>query len=248
MPDRFKKINEDIFRGGEPSVEDLRILANVFDIKTIVSLSGSIGHKIDPVVKQLEMEHIIIPISGLNSIDFLKYLKTNIVNIINTKKPIYIHCKHGSDRTGLAIAIYRIEHDGWTPQQALDEAKSFGFGDKLDPETEKLYLQFFSNKDNNSAFDDADIAQVMRDNYDGGHNPPAFTMQQSFAPYNPIRDDYDQGRKKRQKTLRNMLMDIMMPDDNGEEKTDIPLTGQHDNGTGMIGFGPMEPQVGLGFL
>src|SRR5271168_619770 len=39
--------------------------------------------------------------------------------------PIFVHCLHGSDRTGCIVALWRITH-GWTVAEALDEMKAFG--------------------------------------------------------------------------------------------------------------------------
>jgi protein tyrosine phosphatase (PTP) superfamily phosphohydrolase (DUF442 family) len=43
------------------------------------------------------------------------------------RRPVYFHCAFGKDRTGTMAAIYRIEVDGWTAEQALAEMKHFGF-------------------------------------------------------------------------------------------------------------------------
>jgi protein tyrosine/serine phosphatase len=40
--------------------------------------------------------------------------------------PVFVHCKRGADRTGAVIGAYRIEHDGWTNDRALAEAKALG--------------------------------------------------------------------------------------------------------------------------
>lgn len=40
---------------------------------------------------------------------------------------IVIHCKHGADRTGLIIALYRIAFQGWTKEEAIDELKNGGY-------------------------------------------------------------------------------------------------------------------------
>ncbi len=35
--------------------------------------------------------------------------------------PIFIHCKYGADRTGAAIALYRIKIENWKPHDAVVE-------------------------------------------------------------------------------------------------------------------------------
>jgi len=43
------------------------------------------------------------------------------------KHPVYLHCKHGSDRAGLLVAIYRMAREGWSADEAYREMKECGF-------------------------------------------------------------------------------------------------------------------------
>jgi len=45
--------------------------------------------------------------------------------------PMMVHCKAGLHRTGILIAVYRMEFEGWTPDQAYREMRSHGFGDTV---------------------------------------------------------------------------------------------------------------------
>ncbi len=43
--------------------------------------------------------------------------------------PVFVHCRHGSDRTGAAVALYRIYILKWDKEKAIAEmaAPPFGF-------------------------------------------------------------------------------------------------------------------------
>jgi protein tyrosine/serine phosphatase len=43
--------------------------------------------------------------------------------------PILIHCRAGLHRTGIMTAIYRMEYQGWSREEAIDEMKENGFGE-----------------------------------------------------------------------------------------------------------------------
>jgi tyrosine-protein phosphatase SIW14 len=43
--------------------------------------------------------------------------------------PVLIHCRAGLNRTGVMTAVYRMEYQGLTPQQALADAKANGWGE-----------------------------------------------------------------------------------------------------------------------
>lgn len=42
-------------------------------------------------------------------------------------QPIYLHCRHGKDRTGLVFGIFRVEVQGWDPREAYSEMREIGF-------------------------------------------------------------------------------------------------------------------------
>lgn len=46
-------------------------------------------------------------------------------------RPVYVHCAHGQDRTGIVIGIHRVMHDGWTKAQAKREMIEHGFSPEL---------------------------------------------------------------------------------------------------------------------
>jgi hypothetical protein len=43
--------------------------------------------------------------------------------------PVLIHCRAGLHRTGVLVAVYRMEYGGWSAAQAVQEMKYLGFGE-----------------------------------------------------------------------------------------------------------------------
>ena len=60
------------------------------------------------------------------SADKLRYIVISINNFQGLQKKIYVHCKHGQDRTGYVIAAYRMIVEGWTFEQAYKECLDMG--------------------------------------------------------------------------------------------------------------------------
>ena len=77
-------------------------------------------------VESAGMRYVRLPWSGYKAPDDSKINTVLALLNDNTAWPVFVHCKRGADRTGTAIACYRIVHDHWTNLQALNEAKSFG--------------------------------------------------------------------------------------------------------------------------
>jgi tyrosine-protein phosphatase SIW14 len=56
-------------------------------------------------------------------------------------RPVLVHCFRGVHRTGSYCAIYRMEYQGWSNADALEELKALGY-DKLDQEDDvRGYLE-----------------------------------------------------------------------------------------------------------
>jgi hypothetical protein len=45
-------------------------------------------------------------------------------------RPALLHCKAGLHRTGVLVAVYRMEYEGWDAPAAVAELKAHGFGDR----------------------------------------------------------------------------------------------------------------------
>jgi protein-tyrosine phosphatase len=60
--------------------------------------------------------------------------------------PVLFHCKAGLHRTGVMGAIYRMEYNGWSRQDAMRELRAHGFGywtaNRSNPYIEQYVLQY----------------------------------------------------------------------------------------------------------
>jgi protein tyrosine phosphatase (PTP) superfamily phosphohydrolase (DUF442 family) len=118
------KVNDQLYRGAQPEKEGYEELSKM-GVKTIICLRET-----EPdleIIKQAKLECIHIPMKTWNPTDeeTVKFLKTVADK---SKQPIYVHCKHGSDRTGTMCAIYRIAIDGWSKEDAIQEMTKGDFG------------------------------------------------------------------------------------------------------------------------
>lgn len=65
-----------------------------------------------------------------NHVDDADVLATlRAIQSAESNGPVLMHCKHGSDRTGLMAAMYRVVVQGWSKEDALNEMTQGGFGD-----------------------------------------------------------------------------------------------------------------------
>lgn len=123
----FAAVNDHVFRGGQPEAEGFRELAK--DHVTLVLNLREPGPGSEAerrLVEQLGMSYRNVPIprTSAPTRDEIKQVLAILTPDDNGK--VFVHCLRGKDRTGTVIACYRIQHDGWSPQRAAEEARRMG--------------------------------------------------------------------------------------------------------------------------
>jgi len=125
----FNRVNDTLYRGGQPTPRGLKSLKQL-GIKTIINLRDdddrARAEQNDAVAEGFRYFNLPLDRYGRPSDKQV----AAILSIINAadNQPVFVHCHRGADRTGTIIAIYRIDHDGWSSEKAKEEAKSFGMG------------------------------------------------------------------------------------------------------------------------
>lgn len=133
------RVTEDVFRGPHPEVmSDLSALG----IKTILSLQTgaqeilrneiySEDHRAEKLGIRVVHERLsnFFPPNELQVFTCLSHMtgQTGPFRSHEPEKlPIYVHCKHGVDRTGFICAAYRVLIQGWEIEDALEEMYELG--------------------------------------------------------------------------------------------------------------------------
>ena len=76
-----------------------------------------------PGIRQVQLSYRTNHVDDSDVLAALKAIKEAEAN-----GPVLMHCKHGSDRTGLMAAMYRVVVQGWSKEDALNEMTLGGFG------------------------------------------------------------------------------------------------------------------------
>lgn len=120
----FHKVSDTLYRGEQPGPEGFKELKKL-GIKTIVNLRAFHSDEDNLASTGLAYESISFKTWHPEEKDMVKFLQ--IVTDKN-KQPVFVHCQHGSDRTGTMCALYRMAVQGWPADEAIKEMKQGGFG------------------------------------------------------------------------------------------------------------------------
>jgi protein-tyrosine phosphatase len=83
-------------------------------------------------VEKLGMHYIMLPMS--DAAPSQKQVDTLLDTVKEGQaksEPVYVHCAHGSDRTGCMVGIWRVSQDGFSYDQAYKEMRQYYFGPKF---------------------------------------------------------------------------------------------------------------------
>lgn len=126
----FHVVHPFLYRGGEPSKKGLEQLHEK-GIKTLIDLraSSAITKSEEATADSLGMKYINLPMSAKapTEAQLATYLKT-VREARDKNEPVFLHCAHGSDRTGCLVGIWRVTEDGYSYPQAYSEMRKYWFG------------------------------------------------------------------------------------------------------------------------
>ncbi|HTG02214.1 MAG TPA: tyrosine-protein phosphatase [Nitrospirota bacterium] len=116
----FYKLDDKVYRSAQPHRKGFQELA-ALGIRNVLSLRDFHADEGAPGLSLYRVQMEAGDIGALKVIAALRIIK-------NSDGPVLIHCWHGSDRTGLLSAMYRIVFQGWSRESAIDELMHGGYG------------------------------------------------------------------------------------------------------------------------
>ena len=128
--ENFGKVNDHIYRGGQPNGDNYRQLV-ALGIKTVLDLRADSEQGEKVLAEEAGLRYINLPMAPR------EYPQPDaaqqFLEIVNDQSiwPVYVHCAGGRHRTGVMIAAYRITIDGWDLDRTYQEMKDYGFYTRL---------------------------------------------------------------------------------------------------------------------
>jgi protein tyrosine/serine phosphatase len=123
----FQKVNARLYRGGQPRTGGLKRLASL-GVKTVINLrdDDARARREGEEAKAAGLHYFNVPFGRLGRPADAEV--EHVLALIDAPENgvVFVHCAKGQDRTGTVVAVYRITHDGWTSEQAKQEANRYG--------------------------------------------------------------------------------------------------------------------------
>jgi len=123
---RLARVADGVYRGSCPDEDEVHELKRL-GIKTVIDFRTSEDDDYTEALNRIGIERIRIPISAGDTPTDEQISRFLAVVTDPLKRPVLFHCRYGRDRTGAFCAIYRMECEGWSSREAVEEMRFFGF-------------------------------------------------------------------------------------------------------------------------
>ena len=112
-----------LYRSGQLTSDQLREAVKRYQLRTVINLQWpgdemkqerALSHRLG-----VDFVNLSMPGDGLGEESQFR----EILKILDDpdRRPALVHCARGTCRTGAAVAFYRFERDGWTPEDVAAE-------------------------------------------------------------------------------------------------------------------------------
>jgi len=154
------RMSPTLYRSALPEGQDLALLQQL-GVHTVLSFIKD-DDKAWTGAAPLQILSFPTHADRVDDADVIRVL--NLLQAAQQQGPVLMHCKHGSDRTGLFSAMYRTVVQGWSKEDALEEMREGGFGSADDMTDAVRYVQ------------NADIDAIRQAMAEGRCSPTPFSL------------------------------------------------------------------------
>ena len=121
--ENFYRLDAKVYRAAQPDAEGMRELA-AHGFREILNLRQFHDDEDEAASTGLVLHRVAANAATIADAEVVTALKI----LKNAQGPVLIHCWHGSDRTGLISAMYRIVFQNWSKAEAVEELQRGGYG------------------------------------------------------------------------------------------------------------------------
>jgi protein tyrosine/serine phosphatase len=112
-----------LIRGGQPDEAGLIALRRVYGVTTDVNLNDRTAESEAALCRDAGLNYVALPSNPFRPDPEKLATFLRVIAAAGGTGAVYVHCKDGMDRTGFAVATYRIVDEGWTADRANDELR-----------------------------------------------------------------------------------------------------------------------------
>ena len=120
----LNRVTPQLFRSAQPDAAGMREIEKL-GVRTVIDLRDLNDDKDEARGTKLRLHRVKMDTWHIEDEDIVRVLA-----MLRRKGdgPFLVHCHHGSDRTGVVCAVFRIVEQGWSREEAIRELKDGGFG------------------------------------------------------------------------------------------------------------------------
>ena len=134
LPKNFQVVRSGVlYRSGQMRPEHFDTVIRENHIQTVICLNPEPVSAFEEEVCKRHGTHFVsfrMPGTGVGRLDDFE----KVLAIIRdpAQQPVLVHCYAGANRTGATVALYRMQEEGWTLEDALREMDVAGFDGSRD--------------------------------------------------------------------------------------------------------------------
>ncbi len=114
-----------LYRSGQLTADQLTAVIERYGIRTIVNLQMP-GEELTTerrLAARLKVDFVNLPMPGDGFGEEWQFREILKITDDLQRCPVLVHCARGTCRTGAAVAMYRLERDGWTLEDVAAEMR-----------------------------------------------------------------------------------------------------------------------------